>query len=418
MIGVHRDIFASTPEGPAVILDTTFGFQVNADELVVRTQRYFAESVGREVTLASWRRKDDDPARLERTLAQISTATWVFAGPGSPTYALRHWRDTPLIGALLDVVRRGGTLVFGSAAAVTVGSHAVPVYEIYKAGLEPYWEEGLDLLSPLAGLRLTVIPHFDNAEGGTYDTRFCYLGERRLELLESMLPDDVSVLGVDEHTAVLLDFAVEEVHVLGNRTMTLRRRGRSRRFPAGTHFALREFRTALRTMDSDAPAHLTSDDTGARVPDNDSESPSGGAAETAGTVTSLREATVESRRRFDAALDRRDVEEAVDAILQLEQAIKDWSTDMLQSSDPDDARRELRSLVVRLGEFARAGAVDRRTLIAPFVTTLLRLRADARAASDYSTADTIRDRLLDAGIEVRDTPDGVEWFLAGEESAS
>ena len=31
----------------------------------------------------------------------------------------------------------------------------------------------------------SVIPHFDNAEGGNHDTRFCYLGERRLAVLEA-----------------------------------------------------------------------------------------------------------------------------------------------------------------------------------------------------------------------------------------
>jgi hypothetical protein len=39
-----------------------------------------------------------------------------------------------------------------------------------------------------------VIPHYDNTEGGTHDTRYCYLGERRLRLIESELPDDAAVL--------------------------------------------------------------------------------------------------------------------------------------------------------------------------------------------------------------------------------
>ena len=30
------------------------------------------------------------------------------------------------------------------------------------------------------GLPAVVVPHYDNAEGGHHDTRFCYLGERRL----------------------------------------------------------------------------------------------------------------------------------------------------------------------------------------------------------------------------------------------
>ena len=47
--------------------------------------------------------------------------------------------------------------------------------------------------------------------------------------------------------------------------------------------------------------------------------------------------------------------------------------------------------------------------LAPKVEGLLRARADAKAARDFARADAIRDGLLAAGIEVRDTPDGAEW---------
>ena len=94
-----------------------------------------------------------------------------------------------------------------SAAACTVGQRTIPVYEIYKVGAEPYWDDGLDLLAA-TGIQAVVIPHFDNAEGGNHDTRFCYLGERRLRVLEAELPDDVFVLGIDEHTAAVLRLAL------------------------------------------------------------------------------------------------------------------------------------------------------------------------------------------------------------------
>jgi len=35
---------------------------------------------------------------------------------------------------------------------------------------------------------------------------FCYLGERRLQVLEAELPPDVFILGVDGHTALVLDW--------------------------------------------------------------------------------------------------------------------------------------------------------------------------------------------------------------------
>jgi cysteinyl-tRNA synthetase len=47
------------------------------------------------------------------------------------------------------------------------------------------------------------------------------------------------------------------------------------------------------------------------------------------------------------------------------------------------------------------------------VRGLLEQRAEARAAKDWATADAIRDRILAAGIEVEDTPDGPRWSIDG-----
>jgi len=77
----------------------------------------------------------------------------------------------------------------------------------------------------------------------------------------------------------------------------------------------------------------------------------------------------------------------------------------------DRARRALRSMVVRLGDVARDGARDPREVVGRYVDLLLELRSRARADRDYAASDLIRDRLADAGVEVRDTPDGAEWLL-------
>lgn len=400
MAPVHRSVFADTPPGPAVMLDTTFGFQLNADELVARTRRYFSESIGKPVDVAGWRNRDDDALQREKSLALLARATWAFAGPGSPTYALRQWVDTPVPAALADVVRRGGTLVMGSAAVVTLGVCAVPVYEIYKAGIDPYLADGLDLLGALAGVRAMVIPHYDNAEGGTHDTRFCYLGEQRLAFLEQRLPADVGVLGVDEHTALVIDLDAQTATVRGNRVVTVRRRGTSREFPAGTTLPLSDLDALLRGAES--------------VPSSPYSAPSRRQTESVESGPALHDVTAQSRDRFDAACAARDVDGCVAAILDLEAAIHDWSSDTLQSSDADDARRALRALVVRLGELAAVGVKDPREAVAPFVEELLALRMAARDAGDYAASDRIRDRLTAAGIEVRDTPLGVEWEMLAD----
>ncbi len=398
MVPVHREVFARTPDGPAVMLDTTFGFQLNADELVARTKRYFAESIGKDVDVAGWRYRDDDALQREKTLAILGQASWAFAGPGSPTFALRQWAGTPVPAALSDVVRRGGTLVMGSAAVVTLGVCAIPVYEIYKAGIDPYLAEGLDLLGSLTGVRAMVIPHFDNAEGGSHDTRFCYLGEQRLELLERQLPPDVGVLGVDEHTALVIDLDAETAEVKGNHLLTVRRDGESREFPAGSVLRLAELAALLRGAEE---LH------GHAVVTAPVSHP---ATDTAGD-DSLHEVTARAREMFDAAHAARDVDGCVAAILDLEAALHDWSSDTLQSTDVDDARRALRGFVVRLGELASVGVKDPRETLAPFVEELLALRTAARDAGDYAASDRIRDRLVAAGVEVRDTPAGAEWTI-------
>ena len=37
-----------------------------------------------------------------------------------------------------------------------------------------------------------LIPHYNNAEGGTHDTRYCYMDERRLSTLEAQLADNTA----------------------------------------------------------------------------------------------------------------------------------------------------------------------------------------------------------------------------------
>ena len=143
MIKPHRSLFDRLGPGPAVILDTPYGFQVNADDISARAVSYFATSVGRTVEAVDLRRIEGaDPVRTEAALARLAAARWVFAGPGSPTYALRQWAGTDVPDLLADKLAREGCVVFASAAALTLGRYTVPVYEVYKVGADPEWAEG------------------------------------------------------------------------------------------------------------------------------------------------------------------------------------------------------------------------------------------------------------------------------------
>jgi hypothetical protein len=297
-------------------------------------------------------------------------------------------------------------VTFASAAALTLGVVTVPVYEIYKAGETPAWRPGLNLLEVATGLRAAVIPHYDNAEGGHHDTRFCYLGEHRLRGLEATLPSGTFVLGVDEHTGVVIDLDASTATVVGLGVMTIRTDGDSTTFPSGTILSLDDLRSA-----AEGRLHRIGTDSVQTAAAG--LGPDIAAAGTAVASSPLLSDATRLEADFAAALARRDVTGAVAAILELEEVLVAWSADTLQSDEPDRARAVLRSMIVRLGEVAVTGARDPREAVAPFVELLLGLRAAARTARDFATSDTIRDGLVAAGIEVRDTADGAAWDLDG-----
>jgi cyanophycinase-like exopeptidase len=404
MVEVHRAALRAAGEGPSLILDTPYGFQENADDITAKVVAYFARNVGRTVTPLVWRTRLDGAA-LDRALTAVRTACSVFAGPGSPTYALRVWAGTGFDEALAAVAASGGTVTFASAAALTIGVVTVPVYEIYKSGADPAWAQGTNLLERLTGLRAALIPHYDNTEGGTHSTRFCYLGERRLRLLEGSLPAGSHVIGVDEHTALVFDLATGTATVLGNGTVTVRHDGESRVLPSGSVVPVAEL--AERSAGVGEPGGANGSGVGGA-------GPGGQRAGCVGALpppTSLRAAADHSRSAFDAAMAARDADAAASAALELEQAIADWTADTLQSDDGDHARRTLRGMVVELAGAARDGLADPTARVAPLVDALLERRAAARSARDFATADALRDRLAAAGVEVRDGPSGVEWSL-------
>jgi hypothetical protein len=396
MVKPHRQLFErlGPAPGPAVLLDTPYGFQANADDISARAVEYFAASVGQPVEALELRRVEGgDPVRIEAALARLKAARWVFAGPGSPTYALRQWAGTDVPDLLADKLAHGGCVVFASAAALTLGRYTVPVYEVYKVGADPIWADGLDLLGAL-GPDVAVIPHYDNAEGGTHDTRFCYLGEGRLAILEAQLPDTGWVLGVDEHTGCVFDLDAGTATVVGNGVVTVRRAGHSEVVASGVTLpipALVDLAFGKRTAGVSLPPPPT---------------PLVGRAPTA-LHAEIRRLETE----FDTALAALDVDAAVRAALELDDTLVEWSGDTTQSDAGDRGRAALRRMVARLGELARTGAQDPRDVVGGFVEALLAERAAARGGRRFADADRVRDALVGLGVEVRDTPGGTEWEL-------
>jgi len=394
MVSTHRMLAAKLAKtSRAVLLDTPYGFQENAPELATKAVEYFQTSINLVLEVAGLTEIiGADALAVERGLQKVADADYVFAGPGSPTYALRQWSGTPLAGLLNKKLHDGGIVTFASAAALTLGKFTLPVYEIYKVGEDPRWLDGLNILGEI-GINVALIPHYNNAEGGHHDTRFCYMGERRLAMLERELPDDVYVLGVDEHTGLIIDLDTQTVNVVGKGVVTIRIHGESTQIASGETLSLDRLRD---------PAKITARDTkevATRV------------VEVAPAVfdNDLREATDRLNQVFLNALANSDADGAARAALELDDAISGWSGDTLQSDATDHARAVLRSMITRLAAAATGGLRDPRDVLGPFVQVLLDLRAQVRSDKRFDLSDIIRDRLAAINVEVRDTPDGAQW---------
>lgn len=406
MVTVHKTLLDATRRRTghdpvvAALLNTPYGFQENAAEITAKAQHYFDHNVGQPVTaIDAGVVEGAPPADVERMLDAVRQADWLFAGPGSPTYALTQWSQAAFADAMVEVCRRGGTVIFASAAAVTAGSHAVPVYEIYKAGHPAGWEEGLGLMQQVTGWPCVVIPHFDNAEGQTHDTRFCYLGERRLAMMERELPDDAWILGVDEHTACIIDGTGGTVTVQGRGGVHVRHQGR----------IVLDLASGQQSSMADLVAVTKGPQAPAVTPTTPPPAAQGTPASDRGPANPFEEQLRVLRATFDDALDASDAEAATAAALDTQQLMVEWAGDSLSSDAMDRATAQLRAMTTRLGVLAEAGLHDHSELVRPHIETLLHVREDARERSAFEVADHIRGHMDADGVTVKDTREGSVW---------
>jgi hypothetical protein len=225
------------------ILETPAGFELNANRVAGRVAEFLNARVQNyhpDVKLIPARRRGtpnspDAPAAIRDLL----DAQMIFMGPGSPSYAVRQLQGSLAWEYIRILHRQGVAMVLASAATIAIGSLALPVYEIYKVGEDPYWKPGLDFLAPY-GLDLVLIPHWNNAEGGTeLDTSRCFMGRERFDLLYPQLPAGATVIGLDEHTGLIIDLAAEQCQVMGRSQVHLITMGQERVFNDGERFDIR-----------------------------------------------------------------------------------------------------------------------------------------------------------------------------------
>ena len=347
MTKIHRSLLSRYETVKAVNIDSPYGFQQNVPEMTEKLVEYFNISLQTKLEPLGFENYEKTSLVNREIFRQkLREANYVFSGPGSPTYALAQWKPMDLGNELFEVINGGGTVCFSSAAVLTLGAFTAPIYEIYKAGSSLYWLDGLDLMK-LLGLNCVVIPHFDNAEGGNYDTSACYLGLKRLVELEDMLPTGTATLGIDEHTAVLIDLEEKILRVEGRSNAHWRMNGAIKTIHSGEVISLLELQNI--TVDP--------------------------------IINDQQTAEIVSKNEIELLIER--------ISPQTSEAVKAVAT------------------LAQLAENGGTGFIEPTSLI----NALIEIRSVARTAGDYGLSDKIRDVLIESNIEVSDSQDGISWRI-------
>lgn len=240
---VYERAAAETGAGlKIVVLETPAGFELNSPAVAGAVGKYLEkrlQNYNPQVEIIPARKRGTAHSPDDRGIVQpMLAADWIFAGPGSPSYAVRQLQDTLAFNVLSAKHRLGDTLLFASAAVLAISAYTLPVYEIYKVGEDLHWITGLDLFAPY-GLKVAFISHWNNQDGGKdLDTSRCFMGRARFTELLSQLPADVVVVGIDEGTALVMRFDRQVCEVTGRGTVTLLERGDVQVYELGQSFAL------------------------------------------------------------------------------------------------------------------------------------------------------------------------------------
>ena len=396
MVEVHKELLRQTAAVPkAVFLDTPAGFQLNVDQISKKAQDYFQAHVQHALSVASFKSTETiTPYEAEQAYHTLRQADFVLIGPGSPTYAVLQWRQSSIPEILIKRIMDGGCLVAASAAALTVGSFTLPVYEIYKVGQELHWVDGMDILKHF-GFNLVVVPHWNNAEGGNHDTRFCFMGQPRFGQLVSLLPPDVSILGLDEHTACILDFETDEAIIKGIGKISVQRAGSEMVFDTGERFSLE----VLRGGDGEKEWKQTA------PVSQDSEAVS--ETESGAFWNQIHQLEAD----FNQGLETHEAKKSTNALLELDRTIWKAQQDLENPEFISQAREVLRELIVLLGTELANSPKSLEDCLSPLVADLIQLRENFRQGKQWKAADAVRQCLERSGTIIKDTQNGPQWRL-------
>ena len=226
------------------VMETTAGFELNSFQVAGKVGEFLKTRLQNYKPIV-----DVIPARKQGTefspdnpgiLKPLLQANMIFMGPGSPSYAVRQLKGTLAWDIIRARHRLGATLIFASAATISVGAWVLPVYEIYKVGEDVHTKLGLDLFADY-GMNLSFVPHWNNAEGGIdLDTSRCFVGIERFDQWRKLLPAENILVGLDEHSGIIVDFDNASCEVSGVSSVSILKQNTMEMHPSGVKFSLSE----------------------------------------------------------------------------------------------------------------------------------------------------------------------------------
>jgi hypothetical protein len=219
------------------------------------------------------------------------------------------------------------------------------------------------------------------------------MGEPRFGRLESLIPAKVPVLGLDEHTACILDFENGQAEIKGIGRVTLRTLDRQLFFKPGDRLPLDVLRGG------DADSGWRSDPTETRTTQKDA----------ARAPDSFWDKIHALEASFQKGLEKHDPRASTNALLELDRTIWQAQRDLESDEFIAQARDTLRDLIVLTGNALASSPANLAECLTPLVEALLELRQTFRANKQWAEADAIRDILQSVNITVEDAPNDSRW---------
>jgi cyanophycinase len=139
-------------------------------------------------------------------VAELGQAGLIYFSGGNPEYLVATLHETPAWETIVARHKAGSAIAGCSAGAMMLGGYTIRVRQV-AAGQPPSWVAGLGVVPSVA-----VLPHFDRMAS--------FVGEEVFRKVVESAPADVTLVGIDEDTA-LVRVGAGRWRVMGRQTVTL-----------------------------------------------------------------------------------------------------------------------------------------------------------------------------------------------------